>query len=366
MPKIDLVTNGNFTLGTAGWSGTDLEISHSETAYISSGEAGNLVSELDGVRGETTVMQQTLTVAKPSSGTLSFDTAVRNAGTLGRDGFQLEILDSTGTAILSETILPGSNNMETLDFDVTFPAAGSYTLRFTEVGNDDSLGAIVDDVSLLVCFVAGTRLATPSGPRPVQDLAPGDLVQTEQGLQPVQWNGRTRIRHAALQANAKYRPVRIRANALGQGLPVRDLLVSRQHRMVIDNRVVRNMLGLPRVFLPAHRLAGLPGIAQVVPEGDVDYHHILLPRHAVVYAEHAPSESFLLGEQSLLSLSAQDHAQISARIPRAFDADGPLAAPVLPVPLGKTQRKLVQRMARNDVPALDLSHEKGPAPAMRA
>ena len=43
-------------------------------------------------------------------------------------------------------------------------------MRFTELGADDSLGAIIDDVSMLICFVAGTLIETLTGPRAVETL----------------------------------------------------------------------------------------------------------------------------------------------------------------------------------------------------
>ncbi|MBL9056263.1 MAG: Hint domain-containing protein, partial [Rhodobacteraceae bacterium] len=41
-----------------------------------------------------------------------------------------------------------------------------------------------------ICFLRGTRITTPDGPRAIEDLAEGDLVTTlDHGPQPIRWIG---------------------------------------------------------------------------------------------------------------------------------------------------------------------------------
>lgn len=69
---------------------------------------------------------------------------------------------------------------------MTFPAGGTRTVRFAAVSPDDSLGAIIDDVSMLVCFGAGTRIDTEAGLVAAGRLRPGDRVWTlDAGFQPI-------------------------------------------------------------------------------------------------------------------------------------------------------------------------------------
>ena len=83
------------------------------------------------------------------------------------------------------------------------------------------------DAIAAVCFCHDTRIATPEGPRPVQDLRPGDLVLTrDRGAQPLRWTGRRLLGDTALSAAPHLRPVRIAAGVLAPGIPCQGLCVS--------------------------------------------------------------------------------------------------------------------------------------------
>jgi hypothetical protein len=182
MPPTNLIVNGDFNGGNTGWSGNDLETNYSENAYLGNG-SGNRVAEMDGVSGQTTVMEQSFTVANPLATKLSIDSALRTAsnGQAGTEGFTAEILDSDGNVLSTVEILPTANTFTTFTLPVTFPAAGTYTVRLTEVGPDNSLGAIVDNIELMVCFAGTTRIATPTGTIAAKDIAIGDMIDTETG-----------------------------------------------------------------------------------------------------------------------------------------------------------------------------------------
>lgn len=55
--------------------------------------------------------------------------------------------------------------------------------------------------------------------------------------------------------------MQISAGALGKGIPHRDLLLSRQHRVLIRWRLVERMFHLDEALVPANKLVGQPGIA---------------------------------------------------------------------------------------------------------
>jgi hypothetical protein len=204
------------------------------------------------------------------------------------------------------------------------------TLRFEGLYPED----LTEDNFILpkapICFAAGTRIATVRGEVPVEALRPGDLVVTlDQGLQPVLWLGRRKTVFG--HSNHRHQPIRIAAGSMGQGLPVRDLRVSPQHRLLVagppGKRFAKGALA------KAKGLSGRPGIAQDTACTSVEYLQLLLPRHAIVLAEGLPAETFLPRGLALASLAAEDQAQLYALIPGLSDdpqeAYGQPARPLL-------------------------------------
>ncbi len=134
----------------------------------------------------------------------------------------------------------------------------------------------------VACYRSGTRIATPAGERVVESLALGDLVLTMSGeARPVVWIGH---RHVACRRHPMPEnvwPVRVLAAAFGDAMPRRDLWLSPDHAVFIDD-----------VLIPVKHLINGTTIAQV-PVDDVTYYHIKLDRHDVLLAEGLPAESWL-------------------------------------------------------------------------
>ena len=133
------------------------------------------------------------------------------------------------------------------------------------------------------CFCAGTLIATAGGEAAVETLSIGDRVVTASGaLQPIRWIGRRSYGGRFLAANRAALPVLIRAGALGDGLPRRDLRVSPLHAMLLDG-----------ILVPAGQLVNGTTIMQDHGCAQVDYIHIELAEHDVILAEGAATETFL-------------------------------------------------------------------------
>ena len=222
MAPTNLIVNGTFDAGSAGWTGTDLETGHTESAYLGNGSR-NRVAELDGRSGQTTVMEQSFEVTNPQSTELTFDSALRTASNpnAGSEGFTVEILDGEGAVIATTTVVPTTNAFTSFSLPVTFSGAGTYSIRLTEVGPNDSLGAIVDNVSLMICSTGATAIKTPWGKVRARDIRPGDMVMTQRGPKPVRWVGRRQISLSDMSSNPKYLPVKISAGALAAVCPPR-------------------------------------------------------------------------------------------------------------------------------------------------
>ena len=346
MARTNLIVNGTFDAQSSGWSGTDIEAYHDEFRYLDN-SSNNNVAEMYGHAGQTTVMEQSFTVANPMATELTLDVALRTlaADQAGSDGFTVEILDSDGVAIAQTTITPETHTLENFSVPVDFPSAGTYTLRFTEVGNDDSLGAIIDNVELMVCFASETLIETADGARQAGTIRVGDLVQTSRGPRPVRWVGVRRVSAAEMEQNQAFCPVRICQGALGAGLPARDLRVSRQHRMMLNSPVAGRMFGQDEVLVPAVKLTTMPGIFLEDAPQDIQYVHIMFDEHEVIYAEGAPSESLLLAAESWTSLSAEAREELRLMFPDRVERLGWTSAK--PIPCHKLQNTLLARIQKN-------------------
>lgn len=300
MAPTNIILNGDFSSGAANWSGTDIEASYGESAYIGT-NPGNTVAEMDGQSGQTTVMEQSFSINNAMSTTLTFDTALRTAsnGNAGSEGFRVEILDSVGTVIATQEYYPTANSLGGETLNVTFPGADTYTLRFTELGGDDSLGAIVDNISMLVCFVAGTKIRTESGEIAVENLLVGDLVWTlDRGYQPVRWINSRKVSIAEQLADERLCPIRFKSGAIDchqKG----DLLVSPQHRMLRQGFDVARMFAIDQVLISAVDLLDGNHVVRVSPKQDQTYVHFMFDQHEIVEANGVLSESFFPGAPAL-------------------------------------------------------------------
>lgn len=189
------------------------------------------------------------------------------------------------------------------------------SITFTGLVGDTYSGMDADRpvISFLTCFASGTRISTPEGERPVEALAPGDLVNTQDnGPQPVLWIGHRHVSLVEMFANPQLRPIRIAAGSMGKGVPSRDLRVSPQHRMLVRSAIAERMFGAPEVMVAAKHLVGLPGIGRCPRLAPIDYWHLLCERHEILFADNAPAESFYTGTQALYALEEGARAELQA------------------------------------------------------
>lgn len=214
----------------------------------------------------------------------------------------------------------------------------------------------------VICFTAGTLIATPEGPRPVEDLRPGDLVMTvDEGAQPLRWIGRRRL---DVSGHDRLKPVRIRAGALGRGpggqaVPAEDLTVSPQHRVLVRSAVAQRMFGTREVLVAARQLLALPGIEVVADASDVTYVHLLFDRHQLVTANGAVTESLFTGPEALKAVPPAARAEIMALFP-GLAAAGPgegigAPPPVRPLIGGRQGRRLAERHGANAKPMVTMT-----------
>ncbi|WP_342111403.1 Hint domain-containing protein [Methylobacterium sp. SI9] len=135
------------------------------------------------------------------------------------------------------------------------------------------------------CYAAGTCIRVLRGLTiqdvPVEHLSVGDLALTASGKpRPIRWIGSRS--YPGLTAPQADRPVRIRTDALADGVPARDLLVSPDHCLWIDGLLVA-----------AGHLVNGTSITRGEAVADLTYWHVELDSHDLLLAENAPAESFL-------------------------------------------------------------------------
>lgn len=168
----------------------------------------------------------------------------------------------------------------------------------------------------VICFVPGTRIATPQGPRAIEDLAPGMQVLTkDNGPQQVVWTGCRRMSGARLFAMPALRPIRFRLGALGQGRPDADLLVSPQHRMLVRGPAAQALFNTDEVLVAAETLVNDRSVTVDYSLRDVTYVHVMLERHNIVWANGLETESFHPSNTALDSIEADQLAALCTVLP---------------------------------------------------
>lgn len=185
-----------------------------------------------------------------------------------------------------------------------------------------STGALEKPISEshAICFLAGTRIATARGDRYIETLRIGDEITLADGSRKeVKWVGRMTLpltrfnRHTAT-------PILIRAGALGDGLPRRDLYTSYHHGFALDG-----------VLVIAGLLVNGTSIVQCAdwPESAVTYFQVEVEGHHLMIAEGAAVETF--GEDGDNRSKFDNAAEFHMLYPNAVAAE--------PMPLGRVVAK---------------------------
>lgn len=166
----------------------------------------------------------------------------------------------------------------------------------------------------MTCYAVGSRIRTVRGEVAVEDLAVGDMVLTQQGdaliPEPVVWvgSGDTNLRTEAEPELVA--PVRIRKDAIADGQPTSDLLVSPNHCVLIDGKLI-----------PAGLLANGGSIVQDFRADHVHYFHVELNAHRIILAQGLPAESYLdTGNRTDFYVSSAVSEEITRRTADATPA----------------------------------------------
>ena len=153
---------------------------------------------------------------------------------------------AAGDQILFDGLTYGSdtvmNNAVTLWSGPAGTGSDLGSLSFIDSkGNANAVAATAaaTQIAAMACFAAGTRIATEDGPVAVESLRVGDRVSLASGgSERIVWVGSRRVDCARHPAPETVWPVRVSAGAFGPGAPVRDLYLSPDHAVFVDNVLV--------------------------------------------------------------------------------------------------------------------------------
>ena len=220
---------------------------------------------------------------KPGANWLISGTTAALAANQVISGFEIgDEIVVTGFSAASESFVTGKG-LELIAGSVikTLDITGSFTTANFSIASSGTATTIALKQNA-PCFAGGTRILTIRDEVAVEELRIGDILLTHGGEErPVIWIGVRTIDTRRHPRPLLVQPVCIAPGALADDIPRRELRVSPDHAMLIDD-----------VLVPAQLLLNGLSIYRAAP-GRVTYYHIELAEHAVLFAEHAPAESYL-------------------------------------------------------------------------
>ena len=203
-------------------------------------------------------------------------------------GFGLLDTIALGTSIFAPGTYTNAYNATAHTLTIPKAGGGSYVFNNFSLAAGapttfDVTGSSVTDV---VCYARGTMIQTPDGELPVETLQSGmqviTLVDGEEVAQTVRWLGHRRIDITAHPRPETVAPIRIEREAFADNVPRRDLVVSPDHAIFVDGKLIC-----------AKQLVNGTTIRRERDWTAVDYYHVELNEHAILLAEGLPAESYL-------------------------------------------------------------------------
>jgi len=139
------------------------------------------------------------------------------------------------------------------------------------------------------CFLAGSMICTPDGDVTVEDIKIGDEViafdwQNNQNVtRSVIWTGQAHCNvRAHLPDDEAGWPVRVLKDAIADGVPFKDMLITAEHCLFFEGQ-----------FVPARMLVNGRSIFFDKSITSYDYYHIETEAHSVIMADGMLTESYL-------------------------------------------------------------------------
>ncbi len=185
--------------------------------------------------------------------------------------------------------------------------------------------------SAFSAFTRGVNLSAPDGIIPIEDLVPGDWLNTSSG-EPAQvvWIGSSSFVPA--DAGRRTPLVRLMADSFGQGRPSSFVSVGPGARLLQTPAHLRGATGGAAMLTPAREFIDNVNVIEVTPPTPVRLFHICLSRHAAVDVGGLMMETFHPGMAATREVSHAQRDMFLSMFPHVSHVTdfGPLAHPRAP------------------------------------
>ncbi len=185
--------------------------------------------------------------------------------------------------------------------------------------------------SAFSAFTHGSLIQTTMGPIAVEDLQPGDMVQTGTGeVAELIWIGTSTFSPA--DAGKRTPLIRIMPDSLGQSRPERSLTVGPGARILHTPPALRGIADGRQLLTPAAKFVDGVNVIEVTPPTPTRLFHICLSEHAVINVDGIEMETFHPGSQAPRDVSQSMRDRFISLFPRVGQLSdfGALAHPRAP------------------------------------
>lgn len=189
-------------------------------------------------------------------------------------------------------------------------------------------------------FARGTLVATPSGPVAIEDLLPGDIVDTRDGPAQITWIGSTIFYpNTAADVSCLSHLTRVTAEAFGPATPMTDLLIGPGARMVVRREKLRSLLGASAVLAPIQDYTDGDRIFDITPPSPVQMYNFALANHSTVTLSGLEVETYHPGKLADPTLGHNVRALFLSMFPgiEMFEEFGGLIFP-------RTRREVIDNL----------------------
>lgn len=167
-------------------------------------------------------------------------------------------------------------------------------------------------------FARGTLIQTVRGPVAIEDLIPGDYIETAVGAEPVTWIGSTTYVPGHHDGSTSLKHLtRITAKTFS-GM---DVLAGPAARMVVRHPKLKALLGQEAVLAPVSDYIDGDHYLEVTPGGTVQMYHLMVSQHTTINVGGVEFETYHPGKAIGQNMSSKIRALFLSMFPNVTDLD---------------------------------------------